>query len=306
MFRTAVFICLGALALYAKPTVMVSISPQQYMVEKIAGESVDIAVMVSANANHETYEPKPSQMKLLAKSDIYFAVGLPFEKAWLERFAAASPKMIMVDTAKGIEKIELSEHHHHGDNEHETDHHEHESHEHEGHKAHEHDNHEHADHDGFDPHIWLDPILVKIQSKNIVDALSAKYPQNAAFYAKNYENFAKELDKLDAELSKKLSALKNRSFFVFHPSWGYFAKRYGLEQIFVEIEGQEPKAAQLIEILKKAKAKKIKILLVEPQVSEKNAKITADEIGAKLVKIDPMKKDLNKNLNELADMLLEF
>jgi zinc transport system substrate-binding protein len=297
---------LGAFALYAKPTVTVSILPQQYIVEKIAGGSVDIAVMVGANANHETYEPKPSQMKLLAKSDIYFTVGLPFEEAWLERFAAASPKMGIVDTGAGIEKIEF--HHHDEDAEHAK----HDEDEHADHRDHDEDEenhaaeHNHHDHDGLDPHIWLDPVLVKIQSKTIANALSKKYPQNSALYAKNYENFAKELDKLNAQLSEKLSVLKNRSFFVFHPSWGYFAKRYGLEQIFVEVEGKEPKAAELIEILKTAKAKNIKALLAEPQVSEKNAKIVADEIGAKLVKVDPMKKDLSKNLNELADILLGF
>jgi zinc transport system substrate-binding protein len=303
-----IFICLGVF-LYAKPVVTVSILPQQYMVEKIAGNTVDIAVMVSVNANHETYEPKPSQMKLLAKSDIYFTVGLPFEKAWLDRFAAASPKMSIIDTGVGVEKIELSEHHHdhdmhHNHNDDDEDHDE-EANHHNHDEHHEHAEHDaHYEHDELDPHIWLDPVLVKIQSKTIADALSSKYPQNAALYANNYENFTKELDKLNTELSKKLSVLKNRNFFVFHPSWGYFAKRYGLEQIFVEVEGREPKAAELIEILKSAKAKNIKALLVEPQVSEKNAKIIADEIGAKLIKVDPVKKDLSKNLNELADMLL--
>ncbi|MDR0666979.1 MAG: zinc ABC transporter substrate-binding protein [Campylobacteraceae bacterium] len=308
MFRIIVFIVLGAFALYAKPTVTVSILPQQYIVEKIAAESVDVAVMVAQNANHETYEPKPSQMRLLAKSDIYFTIGLPFEKAWLERFTAAAPKMSIIDTGAGIEKIELGEHHHDDDHDDDDDaHHDHDA----EHNEHEHNEEEHAHHDehhhdGLDPHIWLDPVLVKIQSKTVADALSSKYPQNAALYAKNYEIFAKELDKMDAELAKKLGSLKNRSFFVFHPSWGYFAKRYGLEQIFVEVEGREPKAAELIEILKKAKEKNIKALLVEPQVSEKNAKIVADEIKAKLVKVDPMKKDLGKNLNDLADMLLGF
>jgi zinc transport system substrate-binding protein len=296
------FICFGVFTLCAKPAVTVSILPQQYMVEKIAGDTVDILVMVSPNANHETYEPKPSQMKFLAKSDIYFAVGLPFERVWLDRFAAASPKMNIIDTGDGIEKIELLNHHHDEHHEH-ADHHEHDA-EH-NHNAN-HDEDKHDEHDELDPHIWLDPTLVKVQSKTIADALSLKYPQNAALYAKNYENFTKELNELDANLSKKLSALKNRSFFVFHPSWGYFAKRYDLEQIFVEVEGKEPKAAELIEIVKKAKAKNIKALLVEPQVSEKNAKIIADEIGAKLIKVDPMKKDLSENLNELADMLLGF
>ncbi|MDR0408282.1 MAG: zinc ABC transporter substrate-binding protein [Campylobacteraceae bacterium] len=292
MFRIIIFICFGIFALYAKGTVTVSILPQQYMVEKIAGDTVDVLTMVSPNANHETYEPKPSQMKLLAKSDIYFAIGLPFEKAWLDKFIAVSPKISIVDVGVGIEKIELIGHNH----EHHDEHADHEDEDDVEHDA----NHD----DELDPHIWLDPALIKVQSKTIADALSLKYPQNTALYTKNYENFAKEMDKLDTKLSKKLDALKNRSFFVFHPSWGYFAKRYGLEQIFVEVEGKEPKAAELIEIVKKAKTKNIKALLIEPQISERNAKIVADEVGIKLIKVDPMKKDLSKNLDELADILL--
>ncbi|MDR3346685.1 MAG: zinc ABC transporter substrate-binding protein [Campylobacteraceae bacterium] len=285
VFRFFIFLCLAVSLSCAKSVVSVSILPQQYIVEKIAGDTLEVLVMVAQGANHETYEPKPNQMRLLAKSDIYFALGLPFEKVWLDRFAASSPKMSVIDTSAGVEKTEMQEHHHDD----------------------EHDEHgDDEDHDELDPHIWLDPILLKVQAKNFKDALCDKYPQNAPLYTQNYENFAKELDALHAKLSAKLAALKNRSFLVFHPSWGYFARRYDLNQIFVEVEGKEPKAAQLIAILKNAKTNNIKALLVEPQVSFKNAKIAADEIGAKVVNIDPLKKDIARNLDELADTLLEL
>jgi zinc transport system substrate-binding protein len=279
VFRFLIPLLLAVLPLCAKPVVAVSILPQQYLIEKIAGDTLEVLVMVSQGVNHETYEPKPNQMKLLAKSDIYISVGLPFERTWLKRFASAVPAMRVVDTSLGIEKIEMVEHH---------------------------DEHEHHKHDEFDPHIWLDPILVKIQAKTVLDTLSDKYPNNASLYVRNYENFIKELDELHGLLSKKLANLQSKSFFVFHPSLGYFAKRYGLEQIFVEIDGKEPKAAELIAMINKAKAKNIKTLFVEPQVSAKNAKIIAEQIGAKILEIDPLTKDLAKNLNNLADMLSEF
>ncbi|MFV0482262.1 MAG: metal ABC transporter solute-binding protein, Zn/Mn family, partial [Campylobacteraceae bacterium] len=91
----------------------------------------------------------------------------------------------------------------------------------------------------------------------------------------------------------------------FHPSWGHFAHRYDLEQISVEIEGKEPKPAELIALVKLAKDENIKVLFIEPQISQKNANIIAKEIGAKTVMLDPLVEDIAKNLDNAAEALLK-
>ena len=88
-----------------KIRVAVSILPQQYFVERIGGEHVAVNVMVLPGASPATYEPKPEQLKALSQADAYMSIGVPFEKAWLERIASANPDLLMVDTTQGIERV---------------------------------------------------------------------------------------------------------------------------------------------------------------------------------------------------------
>ncbi|MBW1797705.1 MAG: zinc ABC transporter substrate-binding protein, partial [Deltaproteobacteria bacterium] len=63
--------------------VFVSIVPQKYFVEKIGGDLVKVSIMVKPGASPAIYEPKPGQMVALSRAKVYYAIGVPFEKAWL-------------------------------------------------------------------------------------------------------------------------------------------------------------------------------------------------------------------------------
>lgn len=269
--------------LSAAPTVTVSILPQKYFVEQIAKDFLQVNVMVTPGANQHTYEPKPAQMKELAKSEAYFSIGDGFEKAWLPKFKSNNPKMLMVDTVKGIEKIAMTEHHHEDEKA--------------DHKGHSH--HDHED-ESLDPHVWLDPMLVKIQAKNIYDALITLYPAQSAEFTKNYKAFMVSIDALDASIQKTLSEIKSRKFIVFHPSYGYFAKRYDLEQIAIEVSGKEPKPSELATIIKEAKEENAKVVFVAPQFSQKSAISIAKQINGKVVPIDPLAYSWSENLMSIA------
>ncbi len=158
------------------------------------------------------------QMTALAQADAYISIGVPFEKAWLEKIQAANPKMKMVDTTQGIER-----------------------------KA--------TPNGGFDPHIWLSPALVKIQSQTIYNALAELDPAHKDAYQANLAAFLKDIDALDAEIRATLANTKTKKFIVFHPSWGYFARDYGLEMILIEVGGQEPSAQELANLIEKAKSR---------------------------------------------------
>ena len=256
----------------SKQELTVSILPQKYFVQKIVKDKFDINVMVKPGASPHTYEPKSSQMKSLSNSKIYFYTGVSFENAWLDKFKLSAKNTIFVDTAVGIEKLAMEAHSHEGE----------EHNEHKDEAKHDHEN------EALDPHIWLDPILVKIQAKNIYDAIVKIDSQNSDFYKTNYEEFLKELDLINNELETILKPYENRAFMVFHPSWGYFAKRYNLEQISVEVEGKEPKPNELVELIKDAKIHDIKIVFVSPQFSQKTAKTISSSINAKVVSIDAL------------------
>lgn len=275
------FLFLGLIftsSLYAIPTVTVSIAPQKYFVEQIAKNLVLVNVMVEAGSSSHTYEPKPMQMKAISTSDAYFTIGDGFEKAWLPRFQSTNVKMIVVDTTEGISKITMKGHHHDGEKE------------------------THHDEAMLDPHIWLDPVLVKIQATHIYNALCTLYPSHVKEFEANYHVFMKSLDTLDEQIKLTLKHVKNRSFIVFHPSFGYFAARYGLEQIAIEVSGKEPKPQELATLIREAKEENVKVIFVSPQFSHKSAQQIAQQVGAKVVAIDPLSAAWYDNLLHIATL----
>lgn len=267
--------------------VTVSIQPQKYFVERIGGERVTVMVMVEPGAEPHVYDPKPQQMAALAKSKLYFALGVPFEEVWLGKFASASPAMQVVHTEAGIQKLPMTLHEHHD---------EHQGKEHrQGAQAAPH--HEEV----LDPHIWLSPPLVMIQARNILSALLQADPTQRAHYEQHYRKFAEELTALDLDLLRLFGEAGNhREFMVFHPAWGYFAAAYGLKQTPIEVEGKEPKAADLKRLIEHPREHQVKALFVQPQFSATSAKVIAEALGAQVVTADPMAQDWVNNLREVA------
>jgi zinc transport system substrate-binding protein len=281
-----------------KVPVFVSIVPQKFFVQQIGKDLVDVQVMVLPGASPATYEPKPKQMAHLSKTKIYFAIGVPFENAWLKEIAATNSSMQVIHTDHDIEKLAMAAHHHHDEDEH----HEGEA-DHDKKDAHVEDEHDedHHDHDGLDPHIWLSPSLVKIQAKTILSALQEVDPANRSSYENNYKIFIEQIDQLDANLNKIFDGKEGLKFMVFHPSWGYFANEYGLKQVPIEVEGKDPKPAQLKELIKHAREEGIKVVFVQPQFSTKSAKVVAREIGGQVTFADPLAEDWLDNLQQVAD-----
>jgi zinc transport system substrate-binding protein len=277
----------GHPALAAKVKIFVSIAPQQYFVQKIGGDLVDVSVLVAPGADPHTYEPKPRQMTELAKTAVYFAVGIDFEKAWMKKIAAANPQMRIVQTDEGVAKIAIAGHQHH---EHEK-----------GPKeAHAINRQRHAHAGEPDPHVWLSPPLVRVQAGNIKDALVAVDSANRSRYEENYTVFLREIEALDAEFKSLFAGRQGTRFMVFHPSWGYFAQAYGLEQVPIEIEGKDPKPAQLQELIHHAKEHDIQVVFVQPQFSLKSAEMVSREIGGQVAYADPLAANWAENLREVA------
>jgi zinc transport system substrate-binding protein len=282
-----------------KPTVFVSIVPQKYFVQQISNNLINVEVMVQPGASPATYEPKPSQMARLSSCAAYFAVGVPFESAWLGKISAVNPSMNVVHTDKDIEKIAMARHHH--EEEANGEHHE------EGHQEGHHEN-EPSGHDTnpdghaiLDPHIWLSPTLVKKQAEIMLETLTAILPDHAEVFAANYREFVEEIDDLDGFLKATFQGREGKRFMVFHPSWGYFAKEYGLEQIPIEIEGKSPKPSQLGKLIQHARENDIQVIFVQPQFSQKSAEVVAREIRGEVVFADPLAEDWLNNLKEVGE-----
>jgi len=261
-----------------KIPVFVSILPQKYFLEKIGGDRIAVEVMVPPGASPATYEPKPKQMAALAGCTLYFAIGVPFETAWLPKIAATNSRLRIVHTDTGIKKRTMTSDHESLD--------------------------QPTPHSGFkDPHIWLSPPLVKIQARTIRNALVEMNSDNRLFYKSNFKMFIDEIDALDVEIRAILSGKAGSAFMVFHPSWGYFADAYGLKQIPIEIEGKNPKPAQLTSLISFARGNGIKVIFVQPQFSSQSAQVVAGAIGATVVPADPLALDWPENLRKQASAI---
>jgi zinc transport system substrate-binding protein len=286
----------------AKVDICVSILPQQTFVKKITKDLANVYVMVPRGSSPHSYEPKPSQMKHISSSKVYFTIDVEFEEAWLDRFKAQNRDLLFVDVDQGIQKSAMQKHSHHDD--------EHKEHKHEAHHDHDdHDDHEAHDehnHKGLDPHIWTSPKNVKIIAKNIYETLIKIDSKNEKEYTKNYKEFLAEIDATDKTIKDLLSKSKNKKFMVFHPAWGYYAKEYHLEQMAIEVSGKSPKMKEMIELIKEAKEHDIKTVFTHPEFSDKSAKLIAKELGATVIKVSPLAPNWSANLIKITKAIANW
>ena len=254
--------------LHANLKVCVSILPQAFFIEKLAGDLVDVEVLVKEGANPATYAPKPSQLRAIKDAKLYFTIGVAFEKNWLHRFLSINPDIKLIDTVQNIKKIAMQEHH-----------------EHKG---------------GLDPHVWLDPKLVIKQIEVITSALIEEDRANEKIYLENKEAFLKDIFAIDLKIKEILSRSSQKEFIVFHPAFGYFAHAYGLKQVAIEKEGKEPSVKYIKKIIDFAKAHEIKTVFVAPQFSQKSAKQIAKLIHGTVKTINPLAFSWDKNILNIA------
>ena len=256
--------------------VVVSILPQAEFAESVGGDKVVVTVMVPPGYEPHTYTPTPSQLAALKQADMYAKVGsgVEFELAWMDNIIEANKNMLVVDCSKGIELAEMVEHHHEGE-EQEAEHH----------------------HHGKDPHIWLSPKNAKIMVENICDGLIQIDPENKEYYTQNTDKYLAKLDKLDEDIKSSLAGITNRSFIVFHPAWGYFARDYDLEQIPVQIEGKNPSTKDVANLIQEAKEHNIKVVFASPQFDVKSARTLANAIDGRVAFINPLARDYINNMH---------
>ncbi len=238
--------------------ITVSILPQRYFVQKLAGNRAKITIMVLPGSSPATYEPTPNQLRHITCSKIYFSIGVPFENVWIERFSSLNPDMLIVHT----EVVNTNK---------------------------------------KDPHIWLSPALVKKQIHIMAQALIKVDPVYRETYKKNLARFENDISNLDKRIRAIFSKRgKRKEFLVLHPAWGHFAFAYGLKQISINREGKEPSAKALANLLSYIKEKGFNTIFVQPQLSRKKAETIAREIKGKIIFIDPLSEDWEKNLEKTA------
>lgn len=258
--------------------VSVSILPQKYFVDQIAGNLLQVNVLVPPGSSPHNYSVLPSQMKDLSKSKAWLQVGLlTLEDALKDKLADLNKNTTIVNCSEGIIPIAGTEHAEEG--------------------------HEHAANEAFDPHIWLAPAEVKIMAKNTLNALKTGFPQHASTFEANYARFIARIDSISALIDQKLAPLRNRNILIFHPALAYYARQFGLTQIALELDGKEPSPRHMKEIVDLAHEQNIHIIFIQKEFDPAFAQQLSLEIDGKAVIIDPLDYNWEKQLMDITEKI---
>ena len=256
--------------------ITVSIAPFKYFIEAISGDNFKVNVMVPAGSNPHIYEPYPEQLSKLRQSVAYISNGyLGFEITWLDRFYEMNRSMKKLNLGDVIDPI-VPEHH-------DEDHH----------------------FESADPHYWVSPLCAMKMASSVKDFLTGLDPENGEQYEKNYKVLIERIQETDSKAKELESSGGKKGFMIYHPNLAYLSRDYGLEEISVEFEGKEPDPSRLVGLIDRAKKDSLKVILVQREYDTKNARVVAEEVGARVIIIDPLSEDWYSSTNEIISILKE-
>jgi zinc transport system substrate-binding protein len=243
-------------------TIYTTVFPLQYFTAQIGGKHVNVKTIYPPGADEHTFEPSQKDMMNLADSDLFFYIGLGLE-GFVEK-AKGTLKNEHVTMAAAADKLKLPT---------DSDSHEEEEH------------HEH--HGDINPHVWLDPIYSKEMAAVIRDALIKQMPQQKELFNENFQKLSLQLDELNTNFEQTLKTAKHKKVIVTHAAFGYWEKRYGIEQISISglSTANEPTQKELEKIISLADQEGLHYMLFEQNVHSKLGKIVQKEIGAKALPI---------------------
>jgi zinc transport system substrate-binding protein len=250
-------------------TVFVSILPEVEFITRVGGNRVQVSPLVLPGQSPATYAPTPKQMASLARADLYFRIGVPFENSLIPKLQKNIPDLTIIDLRNGIDLLT--------------------------------DNDQQAG--SLDPHIWLDPTLVSQLTDTIREALTVIDPDGADQYLKNAMSFQKNLAQLDKQLRQLLQPLAEQTIYVFHPAYAYFCRAYNLFQRAIAAEGKIPGARSLARLIEQAKHDQVRFIFIQPQFSRKTAQSLAQSIGATLIPLDPLAEDYMANMLNMGESI---
>ena len=247
-----------------KLTVGVSIPPQKEFVQAVCGDTADVFIMIPAGASAENYEPTPKEIAALSDSDIYFSIGVPAEENGILPHIPNSVKTcdLTKKVAEYYPDIKIG--------------------------------------NERDPHIWLSPKRTVIMVEEIAEQMSKIDPDNESFYRTNADTYIKKLNDTENQIETILESKDVKTFYIAHPSYGYFAADFGLNMVELEKNGHEATAKDLTEIINSAKADVTKVIFTQEEVSKSLAELVAKEIGGSVDVLSPLSENYSDNLLETA------
>jgi zinc transport system substrate-binding protein len=257
--------------------ILVTFYPIYKFAKAVGGEKVDVSIIIPSGVEPHDWEPTVQDIERLKKANMIIINGAGLEP-WISKIISENSNIIVVDSSKNIHLL-------------------------------------HKNMNMTDPHIWLDPVLAKIQVQNIADSMIKTDPENANYYQQNADQYKSKLDLLDKQIRTELGTCDKKDFLAFHDAFSYFSKEYGLNQNTI-VGGlnpeAEPTAQTLEEITNKAHSLGIDVIFTEEAVNPQISKVIADEIHGKVLVLSPLEvtntnddyiEKMQNNLSNLKEAL---
>jgi zinc transport system substrate-binding protein len=273
-----------------KLVIYTSFYPLYDLTAKIAGERAETINLIPAGVEPHEFEPTSKEVIKMMEADIFIYNGAGFE-GWVNNIVETLDKedTTVLNASKHVRLLTAKETGNVGEDTEQV----------------EQDKDQKEGKNIYDPHIWLDPILMKEVAAAIKETLIQKDPAGKKVYEDNYNAVIEELNSLDKQYKEITKDPKRRDVIVSHAAFGYLLNRYDLNQ--VPISGlspiDEPTQKELENIITFAEQNNVKYILFETLVSGKVAEVVRNQIGAEALYLNPLEGLTEKEIKEGKDYL---
>ncbi|MGC8737677.1 MAG: metal ABC transporter solute-binding protein, Zn/Mn family [Candidatus Hydrogenedens sp.] len=253
------------------------IPPIAGILDSLVLSNEKVEVICGSNVNPHTFDIFPSQLQKLSYAKIFFHTRFPYELKIVNTLTKVESQVVCVDVTSNIHWRE-------------------------GHVHSEHE-HSHEYEEDKDLHCWLSPENLKIMASNIYIALIKKNPAGKDTYQMNYKRWLHNFEEVNKKVEEILLPYKGKSFFVYHPAFGYFAESYGMHEICIEKEGKSPSPRQIQLLFEQMQKEGTKVIFIQPQFDWKPAEIIAKAIGGKVEVMNDFERDILKHYLFIAEKI---
>ncbi len=210
-------------------TIATTVAPITSIVVNIVGDRADVEGIVPEGTNSHTFEPEPSVAELLSEADVVYINGLVLEEPTKE--------LADQNLKEGAEAVEL------------------------GTLTIPEDEYIYdfsfPEAEGKpNPHLWTDPTLARRYAEIVKDDMSERDPDNAEYYAENYEAFSALIDEFDTAMREAFATIPKRELLTYHDAYAYFAETYDWEVIgAIQVSDfEDPTPGEVADLIDQVKA----------------------------------------------------
>jgi zinc transport system substrate-binding protein len=261
------------------PLVYTSILPLKFITGQIAGDLLTVESLLGETDNPHTWTISPAKLRDIQNAKLIIRIGGGFENYLTDPVKRNLSSVKTLELSSVLDLVPFAEHGgEHGEGEADGHHHE-----------------------GSDPHFWLSPGMINEAADAIYNALAELKPQKKDVLAANLQKFRRRCNDTAADCRMILDKRKSDAFFVFHPSFGYYADSFGLQQIAVETDGKAPAPRQLREVMQEAEKHRVSLIISQPQFSKSGAEAVAKAIGGEVLEINHLQENLFTTLRQLSE-----